>query len=217
MFLARESKTHRRKRFEAIVDRLNLEWPDARIVLDHGNPFELVVSVLLAAQCTDARVNEVTPALFARFPTPQAYALATPEEIEPYVQRLGLFRSKARHLAALGRALVAKHGCEVPQTRELLATLPGVGWKTAGVVATYAYNEPAFPVDTHVGRLARRMGLSTQTVPEKVERDLTALLSPEHWGHAHQLFVWLGRRSCQARRPSCDTCPVESLCPRVGV
>lgn len=215
--MPRESVAAKRNRFEAIVDRLAAEWPDARIVLDHRDPFELVVAVLLAAQCTDARVNEVTPALFARFPTPQAYAQATPEEVEPYVKRLGLYRSKARHLAALGRALVADHEGRVPRTRALLSTLPGVGWKTAGVVATYAFNEPAFPVDTHVGRLARRMGLSTQTLPEKVERDLAALISPEHWGHAHQLFVWLGRRDCQARRPSCGTCPVESLCPRVGV
>lgn len=213
--MSRESRAARRRRFEAIVERLNTEWPDARIVLDHRNPFELLVAVLLAAQCTDARVNEVTPALFARFPSPEAYARASSEEIEPYLRRLGLFRSKARHLAALGHMLVSEHEGRVPQTRALLATLPGVGWKTAGVVATYAFNEPAFPVDTHVGRLARRMGLSKETTPAKVERDLTGLLSAEHWGHAHQLFVWLGRRDCQARRPSCDTCPVESLCPRV--
>lgn len=215
--MPRESRAARARRFAAIVDRLQARWPTARIVLEHRNELELVVAVLLAAQCTDARVNEVTPALFARFPSADDYAKATPEEIEPYLRRLGLFRSKARHLAALGRALVADHAGAVPRTREALATLPGVGWKTAGVVATYAFGEPSFPVDTHVGRLAGRMGLSKETRPEKIERELSALLPPERWGDAHQLLVWLGRRDCEARRPACDTCPVEALCPRVGV
>jgi endonuclease-3 len=137
--------------------------------------------------------------------------------VEAFIRTCGLFRSKARNLIAAGRALVAEHGGEVPITRELLETLPGVGRKTAGVVSNHLGGDSAFPVDTHVGRLAFRMGLTRHTDPDKVELDLRALLPRTSWAQGHQLLIWHGRRVCSARAPACETCPVEDLCPRRGV
>jgi endonuclease-3 len=197
--------------------RLGEHMPDARIELDHRSPLELLVAVILSAQCTDKRVNMVTPALFAAFPDAASYAAATPAQLEPYLASLGLFRAKAKALVAMGKQLVAHHGGEVPRSRAVLATLPGVGQKTAGVVSMHLEGDPAFPVDTHVGRLARRLGFTRETDPDAVEADLQRLLPSDQWMTGHQLLVWHGRRTCFARNPDCERCVVAALCPKVGV
>ena len=214
--MARESKAQRTERARKIVELLERQMPQAKIALDYRNELELLVSVMLSAQSTDAGVNKVTPALFARFPDARAYARSTPAELEKYIQRLGLFRAKAKNLHACMTILDALHGGKLPRTREALNELPGVGWKTAGVVANHAFDVPAFPVDTHVGRVARRLHLTRNEDPDKVEEDLTKLLPPEQWGRAHQLFIWHGRRTCEARRPKCETCVIAALCPSAG-
>ncbi len=191
--------------------------PEARIELDFGTNLQLLVSVILSAQCTDARVNQATPGLFAAFPDAAAYAAARPEDLWPHVRSLGLFRNKARAIVAAARAIVGEHEGRVPRTREALEALPGVGRKTAGVVLVHLGAGHAFPVDTHVGRVARRLGLTRETNPDRVEEDLSALLPPERWGKAHQLLVWHGRRTCHARKPDCAACVVRRLGRRVGV
>jgi endonuclease-3 len=206
-----------RARAVAILDRLHAAMPDARIELDFGDELQLLVSVILSAQSTDAGVNRATPALFRAFPDAAAYARAEPEALWPFIRTLGLFRNKARAIVAAARALVAEHGGRVPRTRAALEALPGVGQKTAGVVLVHLGAEPAFPVDTHVGRLARRMGLTRQLDPDRVEADLRALVPMERWALGHQLLVWHGRRCCTARAPACPRCAVEPLCPRRGV
>lgn len=199
------------------MERLDDEMPEATIELDHTSPLELLVAVILSAQCTDKRVNMVTPALFRDFPNAAAYARATPEELEAYLKTLGLFRAKAKSLAKLGKELLAHHGGEVPRLRAELAELPGVGAKTAGVVSMHLGGERAFPVDTHVGRLARRMDLTRELDPDRVEADLRRLLPSEAWLKGHQLLVWHGRRTCFARAPACERCVVGDLCPKIGV
>src|SRR5512137_2557198 len=191
--------------------------PEARIELDFGTDLQLLVSVILSAQCTDARVNEATPGLFAAFPDAAAYAAARPEDLWPHVRSLGLFRNKAKAIVATACELVGRHGGRVPRTREALEALPGVGRKTAGVVLVHLGAGHAFPVDTHVGRVSRRLGLTRQEDPDRVEEELSRLLPPERWGKAHQLLVWHGRRTCHARKPACERCVVAGLCRKVGV
>ncbi|ATB31514.1 endonuclease III [Melittangium boletus DSM 14713] len=191
--------------------------PDVRIELDYRTPLELLVAVILSAQCTDKRVNLVTPALFERFPDAAAYARASVEEVEPFIQSCGLYRAKAKNLVAAARALVAEHGGEVPRSRASLETLPGVGHKTAGVVCMHLGGDEAFPVDTHVKRLAFRLGFTRHTDPDKVEEDMQGLLPSPQWMKGHQLLVWHGRRTCFARAPACERCVVAELCPRKGV
>src|SRR5262249_3243486 len=178
------------KRAGEIVDRLEREMPEAKIALDYRTELELLVSVMLSAQSTDAVVNTVTPALFARFKTAEAYARSSPSELEGYIKRVGLCRSKARNLHAAMTRIASEHGGRLPRTREELNELPGVGWKTAGVVVNHAFGTPAFPVDTHVGRVSRRLGLTRQQDPDKVEADLCQLLPPVRWGRAPQLLIW---------------------------
>jgi len=215
--MPRETKQQRRARAARIIDVLEAEIPQAKIALDYASELELLVAVMLSAQTTDALVNKVTPALFARYRTAADYAAATEEELRESIRRIGLFRNKAKNLKAAMEQIVREHGGQLPRTREALQTLPGVGWKTAGVVANHAFGAPAFPVDTHVGRLARRMGLTREQDPDKVERDLSDLLPPERWGRAHQLLIWHGRLTCAARSPRCASCAVAPDCPRVGV
>ncbi len=191
--------------------------PEARIELDFGTDLQLLVSVILSAQCTDARVNEATPGLFAAFPDAAAYAAARPEDLWPHVRSLGLFRNKAKAIVAAARAIQDEHQGRVPRTREALEALPGVGRKTAGVVLVHLGAGHAFPVDTHVGRVSRRLGLTRHEDPSKVEADLEALLPEERWAKGHQLFVWHGRRTCKALAPACSRCAVEPLCPKRGV
>ncbi len=201
----------------AVLDRLDAALPEARIALQFGSEAELLVSVILSAQCTDARVNLVTPALFARFPEPAAYARAEPEALWPYIQSCGLYRNKARSIVAAMRAIQERHGGRVPREREALEELPGVGRKTAGVVLIHLGAGQHFPVDTHVGRVSRRLGFARELDPAKVERRLMALLPAERWNRGHQLLVWHGRRWCAARAPDCGGCPLASLCPKRGV
>jgi endonuclease-3 len=200
-----------------ILRRLEKAMPEARIALAYEDELQLLVSVMLSAQCTDAVVNQVTPALFARHPTAEHYARSSPEKLGAMIRRVGLWRGKAKNLHAAMTRLVQDYGGKLPRTRVLLTELPGVGWKTAGVVANHAFGTPALPVDTHVGRVSRRLGLTRKEDPRKVEDDLTKLLPENLWGRAHQLLIWHGRRVCDARKPHCSKCPVLDLCPRRGV
>jgi endonuclease III len=200
-----------------VLDRLAAAMPEARIALRFEDDLQLLAAVMLSAQTTDARVNLVSPALFARFPTAADYARAAPEELHPYLRTLGLFRAKSRNLVAAMRAIAESHGGRVPRDRAALEALPGVGPKTAGVVLVHLGADQAFPVDTHVGRVARRLGLTRQREPGKVEGALRAVYPRARWGEGHQLFVWHGRRTCTARSPACARCPVNALCPKIGV
>jgi endonuclease-3 len=182
------------KRIAAILDRLERAYPDAEIELDYGSPLELLVAVILSAQCTDKRVNLVTPKLFARYRSAADYAASTAEEVARYIQSCGLYRNKAKNIVAMARELVAAHGGEVPASRAALSALPGVGAKTA-----------------------RRMGLTTATDPRKIEVALQRLVPRERWGLGHQLLIFHGRRRCFARSPDCAGCEVKDLCPKRGV
>lgn len=198
----------------ASLERL---YPDARTELDFGTPFELLVATVLSAQATDVSVNAATPALFARYPDAHAMAQASAEDIEPYIRRIGLYRGKARNLAALARLLVERHGGEVPDDFDAVVALPGAGRKTANVVLSNAYGFPAIAVDTHVGRLSRRLGLSVQTNPDKVELDLQRLFPQERWVFLHHAVILHGRRVCMARNPQCAACELAAFCPKIGV
>lgn len=213
----RAPRESERRRAVEVIERLDREMPDAKIELDYGNDLELLVAVILSAQCTDAMVNRCTPSLFAAFPTAEAYAAAEPEDLHPHVSRCGLYRNKAKNIVAAMRRIVDEYGGSLPRSREELEELPGVGRKTAGVVAVYAFDGQAFPVDTHVGRLSRRLGFTKEENPDKVEADMQRLVPPELWAKGHQLLVWHGRRCCTARSPACERCVVGDLCPKRGV
>ena len=215
--MPREPKEAKSARFRRIVAKLDKAMPEARIALEYENELQLLVAVMLSAQATDAVVNTVTPELFAKYRTAEDYARASLPELENAIRRIGLFRSKARNLHAAMQRIAREHKGSLPRTREELYRLPGVGWKTAGVVVNHAFGTPALPVDTHVGRVSRRLGLTKQEDPDKVESELTALLPPERWGRAHQLLIWHGRRTCIARKPHCSRCAIAADCPRVGV
>jgi endonuclease-3 len=212
-----ETSNHRRSQGRRIARLLARLYPDARCALDYGNPLQLLVATILSAQCTDVRVNQVTPALFARYPDAQAFATADQAELEKAIQTTGFFRNKARNLIACCRKLVAEHNGEVPGTLEDLVQLPGVGRKTANVILGNAFNVPGITVDTHVGRLSRRMGLTTATDPDKVERDLMRLLPKKAWTMFSHRMIYHGRQVCQARKPNCGGCALASVCPKIGV
>lgn len=196
-----------------VMEELERAYPAPGCPLAHTDSFTLLVAVMLSAQCTDARVNKVTPALFAAAPTPQAMAAMTWEEVRTYIATCGLTQTKAKRLVATARLLVERHGGQVPASFEELEALPGVGHKTASVVMSQAFGMPAFPVDTHIFRLARRWGLSRGKTVEKVEADLKKLFPESLWNKLHVQFVLWGREHCPARgcRP---TCPI---CSRIGV
>ena len=206
-----------RERAAKILDILEQTHPDADCALHRNNAFELLVATILSAQCTDAMVNQVTPTLFRDFPTPAALAAADPARVEEIVKRTGFFRQKTKAIQATARALVEGHGGEVPEEMERLTTLPGVGRKTANVVRGTAFRLPAIFVDTHVRRLAVQLALTNDDDPDRIEQDLQALLPPREWTHFAHRLIHHGRRVCLARRPRCSTCPLASLCPRVGV
>lgn len=191
--------------------------PDAHCELVHRNPFELLVATVLSAQCTDARVNQATPHLFAAFPSAADLAHAPLPEVEEIVRPLGFFRRKAEHIVRLSADLEERYGGQVPDTLEELTTLPGVGRKTANVVLGNCFGVPGITVDTHVGRLSRRMGLTKQTDPEKVEQDLMRLWPKEEWTMTCHRMIFHGRRICSARAPKCGQCPLYGLCPRRDV
>jgi endonuclease III len=214
----RESGKARRGRAAEILARLRSEYPDSRCSLDFQNPLQLLVATVLAAQCTDERVNKATPALFRRCPDARAYAEIPLPELEELVRTTGFYRNKARALQNLGRALIADHGGEVPATMEELKALPGVGRKTANVVLGNAFKINAgIVVDTHVQRLSRRLGLTEQTDPEKIERDLLPLVPQEEWTRWSHLLIDHGRKVCKARKPECPACIVAELCPSAEV
>ena len=217
---ARSAKTTpaEKRRAQRLYDKLLAEYPDARCALDHRDAFELLVSTILSAQCTDARVNMVTPALFKRFPTAKAMAKADPAELQELIRTTGFFRNKAKSLLGASRKIAGAHRGRVPDTMETLTDLPGVARKTANVVLgnAFAKNEGVV-VDTHVGRLAYRMALTSHSDPKKIEHDLMALFPRDTWTMLAHLLIFHGRRVCTARKPMCVRCVVADLCPKVGV
>jgi len=197
----------------AIAERLALAYPEIKVPLHHHNIFELLVAVILSAQCTDEAVNKVAPELFRRYPNPAKLAQADPGDIEKLIRTLGLFRAKAKSLRRCARQLVEEFGGHVPSTMAELTRLAGVGRKTANVILGLAFKIPGIVVDTHCLRLSRRLGLSRHEDPAKIERDLNRLLPPEAWtGFSHRLIIH-GRRVCHARKPACTSCALNGLCP----
>jgi endonuclease III len=214
----RESKAARTARAKEILSRLQREYPDARCALDHGGAYQLLVATILSAQCTDARVNMVTPAFFARYPSPEALARADRAEVEEIIRSTGFFRNKTRSLIGMAQALVADHRGEVPRTMEELRVLPGVGRKTANVVLGNAYGiNEGVTVDTHVMRLSRLLGLTRHDDPVKIEQDLMPLFPREQWALLSHLLIIHGRQVCIARRPRCRECVLADLCPSAAI
>jgi endonuclease-3 len=210
---ASETPRQRKTRAGRIVRGLRELYSDADCALHHTDPLELLVATILSAQCTDERVNMVTPALFARYDDARAYAEADSAEVEELVRSTGFFRNKARSLIGLGKALTERHAGQVPDDMEALVKLPGVGRKTANVLLGTWFGQPAIPVDTHVVRLVRRMELSENSDPVKIEYDLQELLPSDDWTFASHALIWHGRRVCNARKPNCDGCSLRPDCP----
>lgn len=194
-------------------ERLAEEYPGAECALVHASPYELLVATILSAQSTDEMVNKVSPALFARYPTPVDLAHADPAEVERLIHSTGFFRSKTRSLIGMARAVEERYGGEIPRELDDLITLPGVGRKTGNVVRSVAFELPGLPVDTHVGRLARRLKLTTEDDAVKVEHDLNALVPPEERGRFSLRLILHGRQVCHARNPRCDACVLADICP----
>ncbi len=216
--LTAKERRERRKRAPGIAPktlaRLGKQHPTAHCELDFDSPFQLVCAVVLSAQTTDANVNKATPKLFARFPDAKALAAVESLEVEPFVASLGFFRMKSKSLVGLARALVERHGGEVPQTMEELVALPGVGRKTANVVLGVLWNKPeGVVVDTHVMRLSQRLGWTKHADAEKIEKDLCAILPRKEWDHTGHVLIFHGRRCCFARKPDCESCSVTDVCP----
>jgi endonuclease-3 len=204
----------RKERVAAILPILKKKYPNAKCSLDHRSPFELLVATILSAQCTDARVNKVTPALFAKYKTPRDFANAPPGELEKDIQSTGFYNSKAKSLRAMAAALVERHDGQVPQTMEELTKLAGTGRKTANVVLGNAFcQNVGVVVDTHVGRLSQRLGLTKQTSPEKIELDLMEIIPQEDWALWAHLMIYHGRAICVARGPKCGECAILKYCP----
>jgi endonuclease-3 len=206
-----------RKSAGAIYRVLTKTYPDIHCELDFKNPLELIVAVVLSAQCTDKRVNQLTPALFKKYKTAADYAKAPLPEIEEFIYSAGFHHAKARHLKGLGARLVEEFDGKVPATLDELITLPGVGRKTANVVLGHAFNIPGITVDTHFGRLARRFEWTTSMDPVKVEHEVGKLIPEKEWTNLSQRMIWHGRRICHSRKPACGACPVAKICPSVGI
>jgi endonuclease III len=206
-----------KRRVRRILEILAKIYPDAHCALHHDNPLQLLIATVLSAQCTDVRVNLVTPALFARFPDAHAFAEADTSELEKAIQSTGFFRNKARNIKACCRILVDRHGGAVPATMEELVPLPGIGRKTANVILGNAFDVPGITVDTHVGRLSRRLGLTLEEDPVKVERDLMALIPKKDWTMFSHRLIFHGRQVCFARKPNCAGCALAKVCPKIGV
>jgi endonuclease-3 len=211
--MPRERDSDKRQRAEQVLAELDHGYPNAATELDFGTPFELLVATILSAQATDVSVNAATPALFARYPDAVALAQATPDHVEPFIKTIGLFRNKAKNIIAAAKRIVDLHDGDVPEDYDDLLALPGVGRKTANVVASNAFGRPAIAVDTHVGRLARRLKFSRHEDPNKVEKDLESLFPQERWTFLHHALILHGRRVCHARTPSCEACSLSPLCP----
>ena len=191
-------------------------YPDAHCALNHTNAYELLSATILSAQCTDERVNMVTPALFARYPTPADLAGADQEDVEELVRSTGFFRSKAKNLIGMAQAVEARFGGEIPTELSDFVTLPGVGRKTGNVVRSVWYGLPGLPVDTHVTRLSHRLKLTAEDDPVKIEHDLGAMVPPEEWGLLSLRLIEHGRQVCDARKPRCDDCAMAGICPSAG-
>jgi endonuclease-3 len=206
-----------RKNARAIYRILTKTYPEIRCELDFKNPLELIVAVVLSAQCTDKRVNQITPPLFKKYKSAKDYAKAPLPEIEEFIFSAGFYHAKARHLKGLGPKLVEDFNGEVPSTLEELITLPGVGRKTANVVLGHAFDIPGITVDTHFGRLSRRFEWTKSMDPVKVESEVGELIPQKEWTNLSQRMIWHGRRICHSRKPACGACPVAKICPSVGI
>lgn len=203
-----------KERISRIIEILKREYGDAHVALRYENPFQLLVAVILSAQCTDVQVNKVTPKLFERFPTPEAMAEADIKEIEELIRSTGFYRNKAKNIKKAAEIIVEKFGGRVPDTMEELITLPGVARKTANIVLYNAFGKmDGIAVDTHVKRLAKRLGLTKEDNPVKIERDLMKIVPKELWGPISYMLIEHGRRICKARKPDCENCPLKELCP----
>jgi endonuclease-3 len=212
--MARESFAAQKDRAARIVAELGRLYPQAHCALNHSNAFELLIATILSAQCTDIRVNMVTPALFKRYPTPQKMSEADPNDLEKMIQSTGFFRSKAKSILATSADIVAKHAGKVPQTMDELTALRGVGRKTANVVLGNAFQQNiGVVVDTHVSRLSQRLALTKETDPVKIEQDLMKLVPQNQWTNFPHRLIFHGRQICTARRPNCPACPLLPLCP----
>lgn len=214
--MGQDASAAERKQARAIFRALAKTYPDAHCELDFRTPLELLVATVLSAQCTDQRVNKVTPTLFAEFPDAASYAGAPRERLEQLIAPTGFFRQKAQTLQLIGQRLCDDFDGEVPAALDALVTLPGVGRKTANVVLGNAFGIPGITVDTHFGRLARRFGWTTEKNPDKVETDVAALFPKKDYTMLSHYVVWHGRRVCHARKPACGACSIASLCPSFG-
>lgn len=204
------------KRINRIVERLQETYPDARCELDHQSPYELLIATVLSAQSTDKRVNIVTAELFQQYNTPEKMLELGEAALSEKIRTIGFFNAKSRNIILLSRMLMEKYEGKVPGTMEELTELPGVGRKTANVVLSNAFGVPAFAVDTHVFRLAHRLGLSQGKTPDEVERDVTKKLAKKYWTQTHHLLIFHGRRTCKAQRPLCGQCTIADLCKYKG-
>jgi endonuclease III len=214
----RETFEQKRRRASAVLRRLARAYPDAKCSLDYSSPLELLVATVLSAQCTDVRVNQVTPALFRKYRTAADYARAPAGALENEIRQTGFFNAKARSLRRAGAAIAAEHGGRVPDTMEELVALPGVGRKTANVVLGNTFGkDEGFVVDTHVARVSRRLGFTREIDPVRIEQDLNALVPKGRRTMAAHRLIFHGRQICVARRPRCEICPVNPLCPKIGV
>ena len=211
-----ETPLARKRRARRTYRVLAETYPDAHCELDFGNPFELLVATILSAQCTDVRVNMVTPDLFARYPDPESLAAAERSEIETIIASTGFFRAKAASLQGMASVVCGRYGGQIPGRLSDLVTLPGVGRKTANVVLGNAFDVPGITVDTHFGRLSRRLGWTQHDDPVKVETDVAALFEKSDWTMLSHVLIWHGRRRCFARKPACGACPVAHWCPSYG-
>lgn len=202
----------KREKARAVLDILEREFPDARTALDHTNPLELLVATILSAQATDKLINKVTPALFKKYPTAAAYAKAELSALERDIGSVNFFRNKAKNLKACCERIASVHGGRVPDTLDELVKLPGVGRKTANIVLGNAFGKPALAVDTHVKRVAGRLGLASSDDPDKIEEELIAVIPEKRWTQTTHLFIFHGRKTCKARGPKCGECPVQPYC-----
>lgn len=209
-----QSLSARALKIAAVLKKI---YPDAKCSLDFKTPFQLLVATILSAQCTDERVNKVTPRLFSLFPTPEAMSKASIESIEELIRTTGFFRNKAKSISETSKILAEKYSGKVPQTMDELVHLRGIGRKTANVVLGNAFEIPGLPVDTHVGRLSRRLGFTKSNDPVKIEHELMELLPANEWTVFSHLLIYHGRARCTARSPDCEGCEVAKLCPKIGV
>ena len=207
----------KKKRAQAIYRILSKSYPDVHCELDFKNPLQLLVATVLSAQCTDKRVNAVTPALFKRYKNVKDFAGADLRELQRIIKSTGFFRAKAKNIKGLSLAIVERHGGKVPNSLDELVKLPGLGRKTANVVLGHAFDTPGITVDTHFGRLSRRFGWTKETDPVKVEFEVMELIPRKEWTNLSQRMIWHGRRVCHSRKPACGACPLQKLCPSFGI